>query len=146
MDRVTPLEAAFPGLVASGHAVTSRPTDVYNCIAWAAGEDDRWWWPDVMGEGYWPENAPREETVSAFQIAFETFGYFPTADEALNTDFEKLAVMAVGDRATHMCRQLETGRWTSKLGCAEDIEHDLRALAGPVYGSVTMILQRRKNG
>ncbi len=84
--------------------------------------------------------------MSAFQIAFETFGYFPTADEALNTDFEKLAVMAVGDRATHMCRQLETGRWTSKLGCAEDIEHDLRALAGPVYGSVTMILQRRKNG
>jgi len=36
---------------------------LYNCIAFAAGETHRWWWP--MG-AYWPEPAPRDETVDSF--------------------------------------------------------------------------------
>jgi hypothetical protein len=37
---------------------------------------------------------------------------------------------------------LVSGRWTSKLGNAEDIEHELRALEGEIYGAVALILKR----
>ena len=46
---MTSIEAAFPALVGTGYFVTSPATPEYNCIAWAAGETDRWWWPDPMG-------------------------------------------------------------------------------------------------
>jgi hypothetical protein len=29
------------------------------------------WWPDPQGIGYWPEAAPRTETIEAFYLAFE---------------------------------------------------------------------------
>jgi hypothetical protein len=44
----------------------------YNCIAWAAGVDNRNWWPDPMGIGYWPPTAPRKATIEAFVHAYET--------------------------------------------------------------------------
>ena len=43
---------------------------------------------------------------------------------------------------THAARQFPGGRWTSKLGPAEDIEHELEELAGPLYGEVVLILRR----
>jgi hypothetical protein len=42
----------------------------------------------------------------------------------------------------HAARQLLTGRWTSKLGKMEDIEHGLRDLEGTVYGTVVLIMKR----
>jgi hypothetical protein len=61
------LESLFPGLSGSGCVVTS-PEDVhYNCVAWAAEDMDRWWWPDE--DSYWPEGVAREETIAAFVAA-----------------------------------------------------------------------------
>lgn len=54
----------------------------------------------------------------------------------------KVALMAKAGKPTHMCRQLSNGRWTSKLGQSDDIEHELDALVGPIYGDVQCILQR----
>jgi hypothetical protein len=43
----------------------------------------------------------------------------------------------------HAARQLPTGRWTSKLGKAVDIEHDTpEGVTGPVYGAVVKFLRR----
>ncbi|MGI8551554.1 MAG: DUF7689 domain-containing protein, partial [Dehalococcoidia bacterium] len=39
------LERFFPALQHSEYSVDSEPTDSYNCIAWASGVTDRWWWP-----------------------------------------------------------------------------------------------------
>jgi hypothetical protein len=36
-------EISFPNLFATGYRVTSPTAAAYNCFAWAAGEDDRWW-------------------------------------------------------------------------------------------------------
>ena len=44
---------------------------------------------------------------------------------------------------THAARQLPNGKWTSKLGRWEDIEHDLEGLTGEMYGSVQQILKRQ---
>lgn len=43
---------------------------------------------------------------------------------------------------THAARQLHSGAWTSKLGNAEDIEHELHALEGEIYGTVVVIMNR----
>ena len=43
---------------------------------------------------------------------------------------------------THAARQMPSGRWTSKLGFREDIEHDLHAVSGDLYGTVVLLLKR----
>jgi hypothetical protein len=48
------LENFFPRISIEGYHVTSPETPKYNCIAWAAGKDDKWWWPDKNNQYYWP--------------------------------------------------------------------------------------------
>lgn len=119
----------------------------YNCIAWAAGNDTRWWWPDASNIGYWPPSVPREETIAAFVSAYALQGYAQCADSTLEPGVEKIAIYGVAIDSdvmpTHAARQLTDGRWTSKLGNCEDIEHDtLEALNGPVYGKAICFLRR----
>jgi hypothetical protein len=136
------LEQAFPALRDSGYAVTSPPTDEYNCVAWAAGRNDVWMWPDLMGVGFWPAEVRREESLEAFVEAFGAFGYSRCESDALESGVEKVAVFAAQIRPTHVAVQLGDGRWSSKCGRYEDIAHSLRALEGPIYGEVTVILSR----
>ncbi len=139
---MNPLEAAFPGLEGSGYAVTSPATVAYNCIGWAAGESDRWWWPDPAGVSYWPDRVVREETLAAFMAAFATIGFATAANSDFEANVDKIAIYARSGLPTHAARQLANGRWTSKLGQAEDIEHELTDLAGTIYGAVAVILAR----
>ena len=138
------LESAFPRLRVTGYAITSPATEEYNCIAWAAGVNDRWWWPDPSGTAYWPDHAPREVTIDAFVTVFSAFGFEPCPNEVLEPGVEKIAIYvnAQGE-PTHIARQLSSGRWTSKLGKSEDVEHDFSGLDNsPFYGSVSRILRR----
>jgi len=139
---MNPLEAIFLGLVGTDYRVTSPADDEYNCIAWAATEADRWWWPDPLGTSYWPDGVMRAETTEAFIAAYATAGFTSADDDSLQPDVEKIAVYVKAGKPTHAARQLASGRWTSKLGRAEDIEHELSALTGNVYGIVGFFLQR----
>jgi hypothetical protein len=125
VDRVSGLELAFPRLVGSDYRITSPATPGYNCIAWAVGESGRWWWPDPAGVHHWPDGVPRDETLDAFSAAFASLGFVPAETLDCQPGLEKVAVYARGGRPTHAARQLEGGRWTSKLGSGPDIEHDL---------------------
>jgi len=59
----------------------------------------------------------------------------------------RVALYAAADGVpTHAARQLSGGRWSSKLGRGQDIEHDLRALEGADYGKVVQLLRRRVAG
>lgn len=136
------LEQYFPNLAPTGYAVTSPATFVYNCIAWAAGIADDRWWPDPMGVSTWPASARREETTAAFVGAVQSLGYVPGADDTLEPGFEKVALFALAGAPKHAARQLPSGRWTSKLGELEDVEHELSGLNGVWYGSVVQILKR----
>jgi hypothetical protein len=136
------LEALFPKLQSAIYARTSPPTQDYNCIAWAAGDDQRWWWPDLVGYRYWPPGLPRQETVGAFQAAFATLGYSICNDDLLEPGFEKIAIFADDHGPQHAARQLPTGGWTSKLGELDDIEHELRDLEGNEYGLVIAFMKR----
>ncbi|MBY0526565.1 MAG: hypothetical protein K2R98_24430 [Gemmataceae bacterium] len=143
---VIDLEALFPGLSGTDYRVTSPSDRKYNCIAWAASDTRRWWWPDPPpgDEGYhWPSSVSNEETLVAFMAAFATLGYRPCAVEAIEPGWERIALYATANGApTHAARQLPDGRWTSKLGRWQDIEHTLRALEGEAYGSIVQIMKR----
>jgi hypothetical protein len=141
---VTQLETAFPGLARGGYRITSlRDTD-YNCIAWAVGDTHAWWWPGGdAGREYWPPGVPRERTRGAFEAAFASLGYTVCEGDDPEAGYEKIALFAdVNGRPTHAARQLPSGRWTSKLGKLEDVEHGLRDLEGAIYGAVILIMKR----
>ena len=135
-----PSPAEFPKLANEGYSVESPPDARYNCIAWAAGEVSRWWWPHP--NGYWPPTIPEELSVTAFTLLFEQLGYRVCPEADLEEGYEKIALYALRGGATHAARQLTNGRWTSKVGQNIDIEHTLAGLKGPYYGEVVRILKR----
>jgi hypothetical protein len=136
---------AFPGLAASNFIVTSPRTPNYNCIAWAAGDEQHWWEPLGLGGYYWPPGIPREYTRDAYILAFRRQGYRECGDASLDDGYEKIALFF--DRngmPTHAARQLPDGNWTSKLGAWEDIQHDrLEAVEGPSYGRASLFMRRK---
>jgi hypothetical protein len=145
VDRVTDFESLFPKLRGSGYRVTSPSDAVYNCLAWAAGAADRWWWPGEDAE-FWPMGVDRAETLLAFQAAFASSGYVVCVDDAIEANFERVALFADEHGVPrHASRQLRSGRWTSKIGELEDIEHALRDLEGAEYGSVIVIMKRPRS-
>jgi hypothetical protein len=139
------LENAFPQLRGSAYSVESPKDRRYNCIAWAAGETHRWWWPAQFA--YWPPGLPRTEDLDNFVKAFETIGYYPCDDSSLESGSEKVALFAdVSGIPTHAARQQASGRWVSKLGREEDIEHATPFdLEGRIYGSVILVLKRPRD-
>ena len=140
------LDADFPNLQAGAWQVTSPPDNRYNCIAFAVGRTDVYWWPDEYPDpnfDYWPPGILREESIAAFVQLFESLAYEVCADGTLEPGFVKIAIYALQDTPTHAARQLDTGQWTSKLGVEEDIVHEkLEALAGPCYGSAVQFMRR----
>ncbi len=84
-----------------------------------------------------------ETNLAAFVAAFSTLGYEPCADGALEDGFEKVAIYESPQGVEHASRQLRTGRWTSKLGNREDIEHESPTeLEGDLYGEVKQYMRR----
>jgi hypothetical protein len=136
------MDRQFPNLADEGFAQTSSASSHYNCIAWAAGDADRWWWPDGNLISYWPTPAPRLETLAAFQTAFASLGFEICDNGHVEAGFEKIAIYTRDDKPTHTARQLEDGRWTSKLGSNVDITHTLKGLEGPAYGAIAAFMKR----
>lgn len=141
-----PPSSEFPRLSPDNHEVTSPSTPRYNCIAWAAGDQRRWWWPDPDEVAYWPDSAPRRETIEAFVAAFGTLGYQPCDDSAFEREYSKVALYAFEGSPTHAAHQRSDDRWSSKLGRSVDIAHALDALDGPLYGKAVLFLRRANNG
>jgi hypothetical protein len=145
----------FPNLLDGMFVKTSCRDGQYNCIAWAANDTRHWWEPTEHRDGvklFWPPAAPWDCTVDAYVAAFAWYGYAPCdMDGSLESGWEKIALYGrlEGGRmeAQHAARQLRDGRWTSKLGSEEDIDHLsvrnlYRSAAG--YGEVVLYLKRRR--
>jgi len=141
----TPVEL-FPNRQEKGYDLTSPETPFYNCIAWAAGDTARWWWPDPNDQYYWPAGIPRHETLQAFILLFKNIGYTVCEDAKYEDAFEKVAIYVddLTGKPTHAARQVAYGRWTSKLGNLVDIEHDINGVSGRRYGSIAAVMKRPK--
>lgn len=133
----------FPNILTEGYEITSPQTIDYNCIAWAAGDDSKWWWPDKDFQYYWPEDLPREETMEVFIGLFEMFGYTLCENSDLEEGVEKVAIYINQNIVTHAAKQLPSGKWTSKIGSGHDIEHALTGLHSSGYGTVGQFLKRK---
>lgn len=136
------LVARHPGLRRGEFRLTSPATRSYNCIAWAAEDDSRWWATTEFELYYWPTGAPRENTVEGWAAALASVGYERCAEVIPDPGVTHVALYGRDGEALHVARQLPNGRWTSKLGQNVDIEHELEALVGDDYGSVAMIMRR----
>lgn len=137
----------LPDLTNQNCTLTSPATPLYNCIAWAAGDDSRWWEPDPFQQYYWPPNIPRDFTTDAYLQAYGTIGYRLCFDGGFEEGVEKIAIYGAGpagaEQPTHATLQLPDGRWTSKLGSCEDVTHStVNDLNGPCYGHVLCFLAR----
>ena len=132
----------FPRLTAQNHRITSPATPKYNCIAWAAEDVEHWWQPGI----YWlPEEWPADDFgLGALEQAFLRLGYQSCElNSTLEPGFLKVALYGFGFTYTHAARQLSTGKWTSKLGKGEDIEHETPDdIAGGLYGEVAGIMKK----
>lgn len=145
------LPQQFPNLTDQTCEVTSPAKKKYNCIAWAAGNDTRNWWPDPTGlNAFWPVGVPVEVTFPAFIEAYKTLGYEVCEDGSLEAGIEKIAIYGQLTsegllEPTHAARQLESGEWTSKLGKLEDVRHStIGAVEGPLYGTAMFYMSRTR--
>jgi hypothetical protein len=124
----------------------------YNCIAFAAGDDTRRWWPHPNRFSfYWPPHLPRQlpgtETLENFILAFEWKRYKKCKNGDLKQGVEKIAIYMKGNLPVHAARQLESGTWTSKCGSLEDVQHEsLYHVSGDMYGEPHTFMHRRRDG
>lgn len=138
--RMSRLQHYFPGLSCN---ITSPESDRYNCIAWAAEDFQQWWEPDILNIYYWPPSVPRLMTLDAYIKAFESVGYIICQDGKYEEGLSKIALFVDAKGIpTHAARLLPSARWTSKCGTLEDIEHELNALCGQLYGHVHCYMKK----
>src|ERR1700690_209001 len=139
------------------HNDVSPATPQYNCIAWAAGENHRRWWPADWDRAtyYWPPHLNREpfggQTLPNFIAAFKSLGYKKCWFSWRQSGVEKVAIFGTAKHVPkHAVRQLESGEWhwTSKCGVShEDIKHkNLFNMTGSEYGKIIALLKRRRDG
>ena len=132
----------FPS--AGDATIESPESRRYNCVAWAIGDTGRWWWPDIDEKAYWPNGLARGDNLDTFIAAFVALGYEECESDDLEGGIEKITIYANAEgRPTHVAKQLETGRWTSKLGKGPDIEHETpQSLSGDAYGTIAFNMGR----
>jgi hypothetical protein len=140
------VESVFPSLVAAGYTSKSPKSRVYNCIAYAAGDETRKWAGFREAGYHWPEKAKEGYGLEALISAFAEIGYAACDSDALEPGCDKVALYVDQDGLwTHAAKQTEDGQWTSKLGNWEDIVHrTLDAVSGPdpAYGRVACLMKR----
>jgi hypothetical protein len=138
----------FPNLNSANHTQKS-PCDVsYNCVAWAAGKNNVFWWP--REDHVWPIENKYGETIEAIVDLFNCLGYDICNNENFEKDYEKISIYAKckGTRftPTHVARQINNGYWSSKLGPEIDIIHQkVEDLSSPVYGKPMVFMKRKQS-
>ncbi|CAM3070493.1 hypothetical protein BST27_17355 [Mycobacterium intermedium] len=155
------LETALPVLKRINYRIVLPKTEQYNCIAWAAGDQTRWWHPfaaraagrrcaahGLPDHCFWPL-ADYAHSMTTYIAAFETVGYRLCAfDPSPEPGIEKIALYQWPDLdgCSHAARQLPSGVWVSKVNDLPGIAHlrpsDLEGKQG--YGQVVEYMFRRR--
>jgi len=142
--RAPELEAEFPGLLTTGYEVTSPQDPKYNCIAYAVGDVNHFWYDANVRGYYWPPDEPSADTLDGWLRVFAIHGYRETENDSLEGPYEKIAIYAGPEGPEHVARQKASGAWTSKMGKGRDIDHaSLAALEGKAFGKVVKIMKRQ---
>jgi len=140
------IESIFPN-IGTDYTIISPITPNYNCIAFAADDYSKYWWPQRF---YWPDGIPANEDLESFIECYKLLGYKECfMDSNFEEGYEKVAIYCTpSGRPTHAAKQITNEIWKSKLGPYYDIEHKLEGLNGWIndqsYGYVACILKRKQ--
>lgn len=113
--------------------VTSQPTWVYNCIAFAMGSQDMWvasahpngwyaWWPDDV-------KVPRNSHPMSLIAAFQYMGFELCEDNLPEEGFDKVVLYQIVNpntnqlEWTHAAKVIGEHRLHSKIGAWYDVQH-----------------------
>ena len=141
---MTWLNVSFPNLRNEGFTVVDPPSDLYNCIAYAAGDTSRWW--DHTPRRYWPPHATRSARIESLQEVFAGLGFAECDDGRLEAGYQKVALYEDDVEYQHASIQMPNGAWRSKMGPGPVIEHrDPESLSGGPYGNATIHMRRAAN-
>ena len=144
MASIQDLEAALPRLAGTNYCEQSDVTDAYNCIAYAFGDTDNWWWPRI-GRHILAPGFPLGDSVDTLIGIFENRGYSRCHSREYEAGYEKVVIYCRDGRIKHAARQLRSGRWVSKLGEEQDIEHErAEYVECAAYGTIAQFLRRRR--
>jgi hypothetical protein len=135
------IKLAFPKIQNISSSKTSDPDPCYNCIAWAFGDNNRFWWPNKKW-AYWPLQTMGMSDSEAFADLFLKGGWHTTDNHGFETHSIKVSLFALNGVPTHAARLLPSGKWTSKLGAWIDISHEFSELDGPEYGQVLTVYRK----
>lgn len=132
--------------------ITSYPSDVYNCIAFAMGFEDRWVDFNTDEEGHWWPPIPEKDfRPSSLIAAFEYMGFERCNDGVFEDGFDKVALYKVDEQSdpwipehwTHAARIIGSGVCHSKIGRWYDIHHrDGDVFQGSIYGNIYQYMKR----
>lgn len=131
--------------------LTSKEDPNYNCIAWAFSFKDRIMWPGgseykvADGFHFWPDGIDDNDGADNFVKAFKLIGYNNCVSFEYEPGYQKIALYVEKGttKCTHAARGLQNGKWTSKLGPKEDIQHGTPYfLESIVYGEVYCFMKR----
>jgi hypothetical protein len=142
------IRANWKNLVENGNfKYTSPKKKVYNCVAWAIGitnlHIDMLYFRDV----YDLDPNTLDHSAKGYAACLSEFYGFEICDTIeYEPGFDKIALYEDGKGDfQHAARQLSNGKWTSKMGTYEDIEHDtLEAVSGAYYGKPVLYMKRPK--
>lgn len=98
-----------PHLTDSDYAVTSHPTDEYNCAAWAFEDTENIWWPGYPEQYYWPERGSKD-TINYLLDYLQRHGFQPCKNRQLESGWMKIAIYCNNQgSARHLARQMDDG-------------------------------------
>lgn len=137
------LEHLFPALSRSEYSKSSEQDRFYNCFAFAVHDTGQYWQKVSVRGYYWP--LERDDRLEDWIKALHLNNFEVTDNRDLEPGFEKVSIYVKAGSPEHVARQLESGKWTSKIGKLEDIEHaTLSGLEGEEYGEATIFMKRKR--
>lgn len=139
-------ERKYPNLPHAGYQITSHETWDYNCVAFAKGDETRWWQPSTEVGHFWPDYAIHGNSLDCLISVFRGQQYEICESDEVEPEYEKVALYGYeNNEYSHVALQLSDGSWSSKLGNWEDIKHPTpHSLTGDFYGQVKCYMRRRK--
>ncbi len=118
---------------------TSKQTWEYNCVMWSLNRDDEWRDFFYSDDGY----VNPDQSINPYVAYFQENGFETCENSSLEVGALKICIFSKNGIFSHVSRQLQDGRWASKMGNYEDIEHLTEFdVSGLGYGSPDIYMQK----
>lgn len=137
----------WPNLKDGTFEKTSDEGIYQNCVGFVVGIRR---WIDSYSQ-FWPDDLETGDTPEHYAAFFKKHGFEICADGSLENGTEKLAIYAKGHKYSsqkefkHVAIQQNDGKWKSKMGKLEDIEHPTtKTICCGDYGEAIIFMRRPK--